>query len=220
MTKPHTEKTVVEDRIVTKAPIINKVVDQAVVDQVIDKKFIEIHKQDIITEIHEQPIIEIHEKPLVQTITEKPAFNKLTRAGVIEDIEAPEMTEAELLAKTEALIGNVETLNVKESHVNEVTEKELIKRIEIQPIVELHEQARITEVHEQKIVEVLETPVMRVIHEKPIVRRYVDAPEEPTVVKTSIQAFKTEEFKHEQGEGALTYAETLEKERHIQFTKQ
>ncbi len=55
------EKTVdvvqVEQKIVTKAPIVNKVIDAAVVDQVIDKKHIEVHKQDVITEIHEQPII-------------------------------------------------------------------------------------------------------------------------------------------------------------------
>jgi hypothetical protein len=26
----------------------------------LDKKFIEVHKQDIVTEIHEQPVVEIH----------------------------------------------------------------------------------------------------------------------------------------------------------------
>ncbi len=49
-----------ESVVITKAPIINQVIDAAVVEKVIEKKHIEIHKQDVITEVHEQPIIEIH----------------------------------------------------------------------------------------------------------------------------------------------------------------
>ncbi|KAL0483455.1 carbamoyltransferase [Acrasis kona] len=212
-----TKQTIVQEKIVEKAPIINKVIDEAVVDQVVDKKFIEIHKQDIVTEIHEQPIIEIHEKPAVQTITEKPLFNKVTQASVVEDIAAPELTEQELLVKAEALTGNLTTQKLKETHVNEVDHAELIKRIEIQPVVELHEQARITEVHNQKIVEVQETEVTRVIHEKPIVRRVVDDALEPTTLQTTLHAVKTDEFK---GTSTLSYAEQLEKEKNVHFTKQ
>jgi hypothetical protein len=128
------------------------------------------------------------------------------------------MSETELLVNSEELIGMVETMKVTESHIDQIVEKELIKKVEIQPVVELHEQPHITEVHEQKVVEVVETPVLRVIHEKPIIKRYVDLPQEETVIKTSLKVEKTEEFKEEQKEvHGLSFAERVEREQHVSF---
>jgi hypothetical protein len=136
----------------------------------------------------------------------------------MEEIQAAPMSEEELLLNTAALATQVETLRIEENTINQIEEKELIKRIEIQPVVELHEQPHITEIHEQKIVEVIETPVVRIIHEQPIIKRFVDAPLEPTTIKTVLKAEKTEEFKMEQKEFAgLSFAERLEKEQKITF---
>ncbi len=52
-----------------------------------------------------------------------------------------------------------------------VSENAILKRVEIQPIVERHEQKFIKEIHEQTIHEVVEQPIVRRVYQQPIFRR-------------------------------------------------
>ncbi|KAL0478365.1 DNA translocase FtsK [Acrasis kona] len=185
--------------VITKEPIVNKVIDHAVVDTIIDKKFVEIHKQDIVTEVHEQPIIEIHEKPVTQLVEEQSIYTRTTTNAKFEEFKTEPLKDAAFLEAQAELLGTRSLVKKSEADIAQVQEKEYIKKIEVQPIVELHEQPRITEIHEQEIIEVQEQPITRVFHEKPIVRRFnegvevassrldtttVDTTVKPTVRKT------------------------------------
>jgi hypothetical protein len=131
------------------------------------------------------------EKPVVQRIQEDTVFAKVTTDAVFEEIEAPPLTETELAQAKRELVTKVDTKMFSDAKIDQILEKEFVKQVAVQPIVELHEQPRITEIHEQEIIEVQEQPIMRIIHENPIVKRYNDLPNEATTLLTSVTAETT-----------------------------
>jgi hypothetical protein len=121
-------------------------------------------------------------------------FKKASLPERLEEIEAPPMQEKELLEDALLLAGKKETIAIEERDIKQIKEKEFIKRVEIQPVVELHVQPHITEVHEQKVVELIQQPITRVVHEKPIIKRVVDSPGQvETEVITQVKAIKMDE---------------------------
>ena len=65
-TKVETAPVIVKDtfvekeRVIEKEAIVNTVIDKPVLDQVIEKKNVEVHHKNIVQEIHEQPVRSKH----------------------------------------------------------------------------------------------------------------------------------------------------------------
>jgi hypothetical protein len=45
-----------KERVIEKEAIVNTVIDKPVLDQVIEKKNVEVHHKNVVQEIHEQPV--------------------------------------------------------------------------------------------------------------------------------------------------------------------
>ncbi len=118
-------------------------------------------------------------------------FSKVTKDALFEEIQAPPLSEEQVLNMAVLQTGTVETTFEADITTTQIEEKEFVKKIEIQPIVELHEQPRITRIHEQEIVEIQEQPITRVIHENPIIKRYVNA-ENQTLTRSENVQFSTD----------------------------
>ncbi|KAL0476772.1 hypothetical protein AKO1_002771 [Acrasis kona] len=163
-------------KVIQKEAIISNVVDKPVLEEVIEKKNVEVHHVNVVQEIHEQPIIEVektHEERHIQEKTELHNVIEETKFETINTIET-ELTEPERkkikLAHDGLLSKDVSVKVSQDVKVDTVQDAELVREIIIQPIVEHHQQALVTEVHEKKVVEVHEHPIVRKIVEKPIVR--------------------------------------------------
>lgn len=63
---------------------------------------------------------------------------------------------------------------MKEHSSEEVRAHDVIKRVEVVPEIEIHEQPRVTEIYHRTVVEHIDQPVTRVIYEEPIIRHVVD----------------------------------------------
>jgi hypothetical protein len=165
-----------ETRVIEKQAIVNTVIDKPVLDQVIEKRSVEVHHKDVVQEIHEQPIIEVEKVPEtkhVQLETEvKTVVDSQVTYDAVEQTLSKEEKERLEAAKTGELnkpgVQIAATATMKTIH-----EGEEIREIIIQPVVERHQQTLITEIHEKKVIEIHEHPIIRKIIEKPIIREII-----------------------------------------------
>jgi len=138
----------------------NRIVEQPVLENVVERTFIEKRNLQNITEIHEQPVYEIHEKPIIENITAAAEVKRF--GGQVLHEEVRQDQGFVLPAK------NVAVHRTREEYVAQVNEAPKIN-VQHQKIVNIIEQPVITEIVNKPIVEISETNIERVIHERPIV---------------------------------------------------
>jgi len=144
----------------TAAVTSNRIVEQPVLENVVERTFIEKRNLQNITEIHEQPVYEIHEKPIIENITAAAEVKRF--GGQVLHEEVRQDQGFVLPAK------NVAVHRTREEYVAQVNEAPKIN-VQHQKIVNIIEQPVITEIVNKPIVEISETNIERVIHERPIV---------------------------------------------------
>jgi endonuclease V-like protein UPF0215 family len=158
---------------VTNAPVITTVEEKPIVDVIENKTNVFVHKRPVITEIIEQPIIEVNESREVVHTREKSVHNQSVESTRFEDVN-PElrMTENQKIQKLRDLekFGARPQFQVEQSELV-VQEAERLKRVEIQPIIERHEQKLIKEIHETDVHEEIEQPIVRRIYRQPVFRK-------------------------------------------------
>jgi trehalose/maltose hydrolase-like predicted phosphorylase len=172
-------KLVEKERVIEKEAIVNTIVDKPILDQVVEKKNVEVHHKNVVQEIHEQPIVEIERLPQtriikeateVKTVIDHQKMFENINAGAELSFEEKERLFAAKQGKL-SLPTNVEV--TKDVKVDTLQDKEEVREIIIQPMIERHQQALVTEIHDKKVIEVHEHPVVRKIIEKPIIREII-----------------------------------------------
>jgi len=158
---------------VTNAPVITTIKEKDVVDVIEKKTNVIVHKQPVITEVIEQPIIEVHETREVKHVREPSLQHKSVESTRYEDVNLENKISDSIKMKK---LQELEKTNRAPDQLAEkselvVNESAVLKRVEIQPIVEVHDQKFIKEVHEQNVHEIVEQPIIRRVYQQPIFRR-------------------------------------------------
>jgi hypothetical protein len=141
-----------EAQVIQTEPIVKTIQEAPIIENIIEKKNVEIHQRDVVKEIHEQPIIEIERRQQIQVVQQQPIENKVVAPTKFEEVGERTIPELPIQQQTE-VTPQVET---------SVTQKEL------PPIVEtIVEQP----VYKQVIIEQHEIPVQTVYTTVPIVHQ-------------------------------------------------
>lgn len=152
-----------------KEAVVTNVLEKPVVQNVIEKKNVEIHHKPVVQEIHEQKIIEIEKKPVLQNV-HQPTLVKQERAATqFEEIGSANLSEQERL-RLQQLNAPVAPKITQTGGVQQIQEREQVAQVVKQEFIERHVQPVVTEVREQNIVQEVVHPVVRKVHDAPIIR--------------------------------------------------
>jgi metallophosphoesterase superfamily enzyme len=111
----------------------------------------------------------VKENTEIKKVVEQTAFEKYDKGAEL----SREERERIRLAQSGKLDIFKEVEVKKDTKVDTLQDREEIREVIVQPIIERHQQAVVTEVHEKKVIVEHEHPVVRKIVEKPIVREII-----------------------------------------------
>jgi len=164
-----TRTTEVPTQTINKDAVVTNVMEKPVLQNVIEKKQVEVHHKPVVQEIHEQKIIEIEKQNVVQNVQKEAQFSQARAETRFEEIGSTQLGEQERL-KLAQLQQTQAPKVVQQGATRQVQEQEVIGQVIKQETIERHVQPVITEVREQQVVQEVLHPVVRTVHEAPIIR--------------------------------------------------
>src|SRR3989338_6763101 len=85
-----------ETHVIEKEAIVNTVIDKPVLEQVVEKKHVEVHHKNVVQEIHEQPILEVEKTAVTKVVNEPTEFKKvLDEQTTYDPYEKPVLSKEE-----------------------------------------------------------------------------------------------------------------------------
>jgi hypothetical protein len=164
----------IETKITENDAIVAHVIDKPITEKVIEQKHVEVHHKRVVQEIIEQPIVEIEKIPKTKHIRNKTEKNMVYEGPPVHELIHEPMTEEETknIDMARGMIENniVVKYRVVPKKTSTIQDKEELRQIVEQPIIEPHIQPVITEVHRKKIIVINEYPKIRKVVHKPLVR--------------------------------------------------
>jgi hypothetical protein len=152
-----------------KEAIVTNVMEKPVLQNVIEKKNVEVHHKPVVQEVHQQKIIEIEKQPVVQQVQQQAVHQQSRVAPVYEEIGSRELGEEERLRLAKLNMQHQPHVQNQQT-VQQFREGETVAQVIKQENIERHVQPVITEVREQTVVQEVVHPVVRKVHEPTIVR--------------------------------------------------
>jgi hypothetical protein len=143
--------------------------EKPVLQNVIEKKNVEVHHKPVVQEVHQQKIIEIEKQPVVQQVQQAPLLQKSRVETVFQEVGSRELGEQERLRLESLRLQGAPKVQNQQT-VQQFREGETVSQVIRQENIERHVQPVITEVREQQVVQEVLHPVVRKVHEPTIVR--------------------------------------------------
>jgi len=143
--------------------------EKPILENVVERKNVEVHHKPVVQEIHEQKIIELEKQPVVQNVQQATVVQQSRVAPVFQEVGSANLGEEERLRLAKMNLHG-ETRVDHQQQVREVREGETVAQVIKQENIERHVQPVITEVRNQQVVQEVLHPVVRKVHEPTIVR--------------------------------------------------
>jgi hypothetical protein len=169
-----TRTTEVPSQTINKEAIVTNVMEKPVLENVIEKKHVEVHHKPVVQEVHQQKIIEIEKQNLVQNVQKEAQFSQARAETRYEEIGSAQLGEQERLRLAQLNQAQAPKI-VQQGSTRQVQEQETVAQVIRQENIERHVQPLVTEVREQKVVQEVVHPVVRTVHEAPIIREVTGA---------------------------------------------
>jgi len=150
--------------------VVTNILEKPVIENVIQKKNIEVHHKPVVQEIHEQKIIEVERQPIVQNISKGTIVEQQKTPPRFEEFGTGDLGEQERLKLERLHYATAPKVVQQQGAIQEVREGEILSEVVQQEFIEHHVQPIVTEVREQRVLQEVEHPVVRTIHEAPIIR--------------------------------------------------
>jgi hypothetical protein len=154
---------------IVKDAIVTNVMEKPILQNVIEKKNVEVHHKQVVQEVHQQKIIEIEKQPVVQQVQQAPLLQQSRAETVFQEVGNRELGEQERLRLESLRLQGAPKVQNQQT-VQQFREGETVSQVIRQENIERHVQPVITEVREQQVVQEVLHPVVRKVHEPTIVR--------------------------------------------------
>jgi len=191
MQKPLTQQ-------INREAVVTNVMEKPILENVIEKKHVEVHHKPVVQEIHEQKIIELEKQQLVQNVQKEAQFSQSRAETRFEEIGSAELGEQERLRLAQLRMNEAPKIVQQSGAVQQFQEQEVVGQVVKQEFIEKHVQPVITEVREQKVVQEVLHPVVRKVHEAPIIRE-VTSTQQPIVQQQGFQQTTVQQTNLQQG---------------------